>query len=278
MPMSMSLSPNGVLAVAMGACGIQVYALVPQLGEKPGFGQTLASVREGHCSYVRFIANSESNIGLISRCSRDGADRIMVHGAVCSTVPKSTEMINVSQMWVTAIDASPPGNIAVLLAGANMLHVLQPSPDTPGTFKRQSINLLQFAASRTGGGHMAPVSVAISTECVAIGYAAILHGGNGLVEVLSLINGCMLARRAVLGGTPSGLITSGLRVLVGSESRYAECNRMYMFHVSEPESYALAQGEEAWSSEAMTMGRASYCFAHRHVGQATLEWGVVSTR
>ena len=281
-PQSVSISQDGILAVAMGSQGVRLYAVAPRLGDKPGYATALHTFRDGCASFTEFVWNSASERALLARyCDAKGVSRIMLHGCLTRTTASSIELMNIPTDTITSLSAASPGNVAVLVASENVLHVLV-ATGGDATFKRQSLNLLQCAASRGSAGYMLPVNAVVGTTHVVIGYSSLSTTGNGLVEVVSLTDNTMTARRTLLGANPMALACHGPRVLVGGDSRHDECRRMFLFSATEEENYALAQNDDSpWAQESTVLRGTGYCFAARESSpsgevQSVIHWGVVA--
>lgn len=281
-PQSMSISYDNILSVAMGSQGVRLYAVAPRLGDKSGYATALHTFRHGYASFAEFVWNSASERALVTRSGdAKGVDRIMLHGRLREETASSIELMNTPTDTITSLSAASPGNVAVLVASENVLHVLMATRGG-ATFKRQSLNLLQFAASRGSAGYMLPVNAVIGTTHVVIGYSSLSTTGNGMVEVINLTDNTMTARRTLLGANPMALACHGPRVLVGGDSRHDECRRMFLFSATEEENYALAQNDDSpWAQESTVLRGTGYCFAARERSpsgevQSVIHWGVVA--
>lgn len=281
-PQSMSISQDGILSVAMGSQGVRLYAVAPRLGDKSGYATALHTFRGGYASFTEFVWNSTSERALLARyCDAKGVGRIMLHGCLTHTTASSIELMSMPTDTITSLSAAAPGNIAVLVASENVLHVLV-ATGGGATFKRQSLNLLQFAASRGSAGYMLPVNAVIGTTHVVVGYSSLSTTGNGMVEVINLTENTMTARRTLLGANPMALACHGPRILVGGDSHHDECRRMFLFSATEEENHALAQNDDSpWAQESTVLRSTGYCFAARQrspsgEAQSVIHWGVVA--
>lgn len=260
-PLALSMSQDDLIAASFGHAGVRVYAIAPSVEGNPARASEVNTFREvGYATSVFFVWHRNCDWSLLSRGGDRDTDRVMLHGHLGTASPTTKQLLSTATNTLTGLSASSPGNIALLVAKEQTLQVLFPGES--GLFERRCLDLSQFAATRRVGVELVPISVAIGTSHVAVGFGTVLLQGTGLVEVFEISSGRMEARRSVLNAMPFTLSCNGPRVMVGAHSSSKQACKMFLFHVKKADSFALSENCEGfWQQQTVVLRSNSFCFA-----------------
>ena len=291
LPVSLSISADGVLAVGLGRGGVRLYALGIPIGPKALTVHELDNVQlsGGTTLFAKWINRANSLRALVTRTAYSSHERLMVHGHLAGSGGRvAHELLKTPAGAITHVATSVPGNIAIHENVGQILHVLMIQEEDQ-EFIHKTIQLMQLEKDRATtvndqqgvnwNGQTFTTSLAIGDELVAVGLSPAQVGGPpGVVEAFCLETGAMVARRLTPGCIPTALCTSGSRVLLATSLTAASfgshlCHEtpdtenlsgIYAFTTNNPHNFTVSKGgsqHSYWPQGTLHMDERSWCYA-----------------
>jgi len=301
-PQSLSISPENVLAVAMGADGVRTWILSAPLG---GFGCAHAMPWKhfsdiGVCTLARWISSVRSVRALVTR-SLVLDTSVDVRGNLDLERPTMHNLFRTDNNMLLAFDVAEPGNVAYIVKrnGTFMLDLLTLQRDN--TFQKRTLDLCQVGLRRSDVPRdLAPISLAVGDEQVVIGFAPMAGGPYrhqwlppGLVEAYSIETGELEVRRTLPHSLPTALATSGTRLLIAASDNFSPADdensgrrgAIYALSTRGSANYTVCRGDQwnrLWIPGSLHMDRLSWSYARLMVMGAhmvtVIEHATVPTR
>ena len=280
----LSISPDGVVAVALSNDGIHQFVLCDPIAEYAGpRSMALEAVRHIGNEVIRasgWINNSTHRHSMVVHSSQaNGRERISVYGhttAVAST--KRDTLVECPENDIRFFAASPYGHVAFITPALTHSHsnlTLLSTNGEDGVFSKMEIRLTNQSRKAC--------SLAVGNKHVVVGFANTSLQTNssapaGWVDVYSLNpGGGLVTSRAIPDAEPTAVSTYSTRVLVGAShpQRYtlaasqgssisATSSTLYCFSTRSSENFAICRGGEdhlRWEPGTITMTETSWAYS-----------------
>ena len=276
-PQSLSISPEGVLAVAMGIQGMHTFALAAPVEQyqaaRASAWHHLSNI--GLCTFAKWIGAVNNKRALVTMTAEPLSEDLCVnvHGNLGAANPIANNLFRADAGTILSLDAAEPGHIAFIVKrdGGFFLNLLVLQEG--GGFGQRSLNLSQTGLRRTDvPPNLIPVSLAVGDEEVVVGFSPVnvqtllpLWTAPGLVEGYSVISGELTLRRLLPDSLPTALATAGSRMLIGASSESAGWQSgLYAMSSKGSGNYTVCRGDEwnrFWLTGCIHIDKLSFSYA-----------------
>jgi len=206
-PTSMHISKDHVLALSLGTGGLKTYGLHYDGVDVQPYELCDLSMPNHYHLYCKWIAVSNEGHCLVSRVQNAPEDTLWVHSCVKGR-RNAQDLLKADMDTIMEVDASAPGNIAVLLC-THKVHTLTRSHT--GGFVQRTINLESLAPGAPA------VCVAIGNRMLMVsllGAPTLENEKSGEILCFNLESGEVTNRRQCKG-VATALATEGSKCLFG---------------------------------------------------------------
>jgi len=271
----LSLSSDGVLAVAVGKDGIKLFKMVVPIGPANASVVEIESMRWPGTDVQRAVWIGEFSdtraMATLNNCTDTDIASIALHGFGEARTDATVVSENEPHQ-IRFFDACTPGHIAFVSApGPNLANTVTLLIKTAEIFNRTCIPIGKDSEK-------APSALAIGNKLVVVGYSYPpgLADGVGLVEVFMIGHRGLHTTRSIPQSVPTALCTNGDRVLVGASAgipwgHNTSVSTVYCFSGKNPENFAVAKGGEehpTWAPRSMCMWSYGWCVARTIVNDS----------
>jgi len=280
----LSISPDGVVAVALSNDGIHQFVLCDPITDYAGpRSLSLASVQHVGDEVIRafgWINNSTHRHSMVVHSRQSsGRDRIAVYGhTTAEASTKRDTLVECPENNVQFFAASPFGHVAFITPGTVQNYrtlTLLSTNDQDAVFQKSEIRVTN--TDRT------PCSLAVGNVYVVVGYASTplqrdASAPLGWVEVYkTTLGGGLVTSRAIPDAEPTAVSTYSTRVMVGAShpqlytwaaaqgaSASESKSTLYCFSTKSDENFAICRGGEdhvRWEPGTITMTETSWAYS-----------------
>lgn len=254
-PVSLAISPDGILACVLNRGGTHLYALASPLGE---LGPRVIAIKrleeteESRCITGQWTGMSGELNCFTTQSQKDGSNAVVVSSYAdlkVQTPDRSTIFCHTTD-HVGFFGASPPGNVAAL-ERTGLLHLLKLDPSR-SHYSIKTVTTLKDRLLATG--------MAVGTDFVVVGYST---GTGGGVVVFGMDDATLMIHRSLPNLTPTALSTSGTRILVGASSDNGNQSALYAMSTKLKSTFIVCEGDPAaplWPAGSVCMSEESWCY------------------
>ena len=280
-----SISPDGVVAVALSNDGIHQFVMVDPIDHfAPPKCLPLAPVpHKGNEVLYDFgwINDSSHRHSMVVHSKQEtGRERLCVYGHTTnSRANKCDTLVETPAEDIQFFDASPYGHAAFVTPHSNEQRklTLLSTNERDGVFNKTEI--------RIDNRRRTPSALAVGNKLVVVGFVNVPVGPSssypmGSVDVYDVnLAGGLVCSRALPDAQPTALSTYSTRVLVGaSESQLLvwaqgqgssnpqSKSTLYAFSTKSDESFAICKGGEEhpwWAKDTVAMSDTAWAFAKK---------------
>lgn len=293
-PHSLSISPEAVLAIAMGSDGVRMYVLSPPAGQTSAKSQPWKTINDS-CHFAKWIGCVRDKTSLVT-VSRIENAVVNVYGHIHTPHRTMSLLFRIEKGVMQHFDASEPGFVCFITKNTitHTLHILTKREDD--TFRHRHCDLNQPSLRRSNVPiDLTPISMAVGNLQVVIGFAPFcketrrrLWNPPGLIEAYSIESGDLETRRLLPTSLPTSLASSDTRILIGTSDVSAggtTNGAIYALTTKANYNYTVCCGDElnqSWAACTIHVDKLSWFFpVIQKIGDeivTVVEYATVPTR